>query len=800
MNEKQIKSKSNLSGVDFRKIFLKHFSFWPYYMVFIFICIFISFLYLKYTNYVYSTNATIEILDKSQDSEMALPTAMTIFNRSMINLDNEIGKLSSYDLHEQNVSALKSNISFHSIGRVKSNRLHASEFFTDYIFNLKINPDTIVDPFFFNIEIKNGEMLIKKYDDEGDFIYETAFSELSTNSKKNSLPFELIINEIDPFELEEDLILRQIKFDNFRFTVEKYLDIIDFAQSFSRQNSYQSGSDQITISINYPNPLIAEEYITSLINLFDSDGIKDRQLEYKRTVDFVDERSVILEKEVDLIEIKKQEFKKLNKLTNIELDASKSIEQLSGYDYELFQSISQKDLLGFLKDELKENSRKMLPVNYGLSDQSINNLIYEYNILVNDRNRFLSSGAGLNNISVRNITAQIDDMYANILISIDNYESSLDLTIDNIKGKEKEFENFYKEIPKNEKILRSIERELEIKEALYLLLLQKKEEASINLAVVKPSIKLIETSRSSLLPVYPNKKVIIFSAIVLGFLLPALILSLWFYFDDKIHVKDDLTSLNIPVISEIPYDRNFNNNKRLLNDIKSSLRNPFIESIRMLNANLNLTLNFKQNESHTLLFTSSIKGEGKTIVSTSYAKVLSFTNKKVILLGADLRNPQIHKYLNIDKSTKGISDYIYTDKYNIEDLIIKDGDLDIILSGTIPPNPSELLKSQKFSDLLNKFKKEYDYIIIDSAPCLLVADTFEFSDLADSVIVVVRANHSSKYIKDFISDLKDKSIFDNFFLVLNGVGNSSAYGYKYGYQYGYQYGYNYGYGYGYSED
>ena len=226
----------------------------------------------------------------------------------------------------------------------------------------------------------------------------------------------------------------------------------------------------------------------------------------------------------------------------------------------------------------------------------------------------------------------------------------------------------------------------------------------------------------------------------------------------------------------------------------------------MLIANLkftNLEIN-KNNEGKVILVTSSIKGEGKTLISSRLSKVISFSDKKTILIGADLRNPQLHKSLGIDKNTKGISDYIYRNDIDWKDLILKSGSLEILLSGTIPPNPTELLNSKKFKSLITYLKKVYDYVIIDSAPCLLVADTLQFSNYVDTSLVVVRANYTQKDIISFISELKLNNKLEKINIVFNGVGNSSAYGYKYGYQYGYKYGYkygyNYGYGYGYGED
>ena len=201
-------------------------------------------------------------------------------------------------------------------------------------------------------------------------------------------------------------------------------------------------------------------------------------------------------------------------------------------------------------------------------------------------------------------------------------------------------------------------------------------------------------------------------------------------------------------------------------------------------------------KSKVILVTSSIKGEGKTVVSTHLSKIISFS-KKAILIGSDLRNPQIHKFTKVNKTVKGLSDYIFERSTKLNEIINKNGSLDIIYSGPIPPNPTEMLASERFTQMVDLLKEDYDYILIDSAPCLLVADTLQFSSIVDTSILVIRANHTNFEVLKFINELKDENKLNNIHIVLNGIGNSSIYGYKYNYQYGYKYGYSYNYGYGY---
>ena len=563
-------------------------------------------------------------------------------------------------------------------------------------------------------------------------------------------------------------------------------------------------SDQLILKILYPNIKIAEEYLNTLVNEFDKDGIKDKQLQYKNTIEFVDTRSVILSNELEQIELRKQNFKQSKNLSDLKSDASLNIQEQYQYNSELFKAESQKTLAKFLEETISKQEFKLLPVNIGFENPEINLIINEFNQLVKERDKYLVY-AGTKNSLVLSIEKQLENYFINISNSIQNFIKSLDIKISALENKESQYMDIYSNIPENEKILRSIDRELSIKEALFLLLLQKKEEASINFAVVKPTIKIIDLAITPKSAKSPDKMFSFIISIVVGFLIPFSFLYILFFFDNKIHTKDHLllkTKKKIKVIGEVPHILDDNE----LNEISnSSSRSPLSESIRMITANLNFSFIGIDDKCKTILVTSSVKGEGKTLISVNTAGILCTGKNKVLLIGSDLRNPQIHKFLNKEKNILGLSDILYkNDIDNYKDYINKKNDLDIILSGTIPPNPTELLSHSNFELLIDKIKKEYDYIVIDSAPCLMVSDTLEISKLVDSSIYVVRANYTENKLCDFILENFEFNRINNMNLVLNDVGVSSKYGYKYGYQYGYQYGYrygyNYGYGYGYSED
>ena len=313
-------------------------------------------------------------------------------------------------------------------------------------------------------------------------------------------------------------------------------------------------SDLLEISIENANPKIAREFINKLVNNFDKDGIVDRQLVFKRTIDFVDSRFDFLKSELLSIEDVKENYKKEQNLSYIEEDASISIQQKITYDSELFQVEAQLELSNILKNSIHDNrDEDFIPVNIGLQDDAVNNLIAEYNLILLEKNK-LKSSAGENNIVLRNYDKYLFNLKENVLKSLNNYNEGLSVKISTLKQKENESNSFFSGIPRNEKMLRSIEREQEIKEALFLLLLQKREEAAINFAVTKPSIKIIDKAITNILPVLPKVKLSFLLAIILAFIIPTIILYVIFLLDTKIHTREQLTvNLNdIPIIAELP--------------------------------------------------------------------------------------------------------------------------------------------------------------------------------------------------------------------------------------------------------
>ncbi len=599
--------------------------------------------------------------------------------------------------------------------------------------------------------------------------------------------------------LEDNKVVSKNSTINYKIARTPISIVVEGLSSSISVTSTAKMSEILSLIITSENKDKSEAIINEIINEFNQDGVNDRQLVSQRTIDFVSERFVNLSGELDSIETQKKLFKTENNLSYLQEDAKIAVSKKTLTEGEYYALETQIALAKLLEDTLKKDGDfQLLPSNIGIENANINSLISDYNKVVLDRGKLLVS-AGIKNPLVLEYSDKIIELKQNVLSSIKVLQRQLAVSIKNVKSLKQENSSTFSKIPAKEKKLRSIERQQNIKETLYLFLLQKREEASVAKAITTPSIKVVDYAMTNHIPIAPKRSSIYFSALFIGLIITLGIVYIIFLFDTKIHSKLDFDRLspNIPVVAEIPF---IDEENRIIN---KNDRSVLAESFRILRTNINYLIPIKNEGECTVIYTcSSIKGEGKTFVSLNLALTYASMNKKILLLGADLRNPQLHKYLKLNKNRVGLSNYLYdttTDwKSLINEKVFYNEFLSIVFAGSVPPNPAELLSNGRFEEILNILKKQYDYIIVDTAPTILVTDTLLISQLADITVYVTRANHTDKKLLTYSKGLKEQGKLVNVSYVINNVGGERGYGYKY--SYGYTYGYNYGYAYGYGED
>tara|TARA_B100000925_G_scaffold171416_1_gene129125 strand:+ start:28754 stop:31135 length:2382 start_codon:yes stop_codon:yes gene_type:complete len=767
---------------NFQKEFYKYFYYWKYFLLSILFFTIVAYTYLRYSTNTYSTSAKIQILDKNETS-LELPTATEIFSNSKINLENEIEILKSYPIIKKVVKNLNLQISVIEIGDVLQNMV------VNYPFEITLNAeiDSLKNLTYRLNETDKGFEIID-FQNESKSYY---FNGSSSSNYNHVLPFEIL-----NFNKKEYTKNASEGYE-IRFLSENY--IVNKLKNALKISQVGKTSDIIELSFNSVKREYSENFLNELVDVFNDDGIKDRQLVHKRTINFVNERYSYLSMELDSIEIAKQLYKVDNNLVNLSANSTISLEKSLKSEESIFNIENQIEITNLLLKTLSNDELELLPANMVIENDEINLLISKYNQFILDRNKLILS-AGTNNPSTKQLYTTISDYRSNIVYSLQNNLSQLKNIKNKLSSQFYKYNDDISNLPEKEKILRAIERNQKIKESLYLFLLQKREEAEVSFAVTEPRIKVIEYGISKNKPVSPKRNIIIFSSILIGILLPFLTIYLMLLFNRKIFSRGQIEELNfpIPILAEIPNIKEQNN--VVLSSDKE--RSPLAESFRVLYSKLKFYGVGSKKDGHIIMVSSVIKGEGKTFCATNMAFTMASLGKKVLLIGADLHNPQIHNYLNIEKNNDGLVNFLVDSNFNWKGALLKADsfDCDVLIGGQIPPNPAQLLNNGNFEKLLNEVKKNYDHIVIDTPPCLLVSDTLGITEYSDIMIFVIRCNHTNIDLLDYIKDLYERGVVrDNTMMILNDMGatNKYGYGYAYNYSYSYKYRYNYNYGYGY---
>lgn len=781
MEHSQLNLQEKHNSFDFLEHFFLYLKYWHYFLLSTILCFFIVKYYLNHIVSVYETKAKVKIIDDSKNGFTLPNSPVALFSKNKVNLDNEIEVLKSHRLLEQVCKNLNLTNQYYNVGYLNNIELWKNRPFTiDWLADESIMDTKLIS---FEIEIVNGG-------------YKVNISSSITSNKVYPFNSVQYINKI-PYKLSLQIgtNLSSINGSKFLINHSSVASVVsNLSNSLDIVNSNKN-SDILIISLNGTTVDKSEVILNEIIKQFDVDGLNDRKLVSQRTVDFVNQRFKSLENQLDSVETKKANYKRNNELTFITADALAATTGKVSATSDVFGVETQIALAKILDQTIKSDKKlSLLPANIGLNNTGVNQLISEFNIAVLERERLLVSG-GVNNPGVQFLNNKLASLKLNTLESIKAYQQELEVSLSKNNYIKKSSDNKFSSIPNNEKVLRGIERQQNIKETLYLLLLQKREEAAINVAITSSSIKVIDYAISSSNPISPKKGTFYFVSILIGLFIPFLILYISFLLDDKLHTKDDVLRLtkNKIILSEIPH---IDSATKITS---SNDRSILGESFRILRTNLTYIFPL-QNEklAQTIMVTSTIKGEGKTFTALNLSISFSIMNKKVLLIGADMRNPQLHNYLTIKKNETGLQDYLHNvaiDWHNVVKQSTLYNGLDIILSGNIPPNPAELLSNGRLDKLITEAKNEYDFIIIDTAPTLLVTDTLIISQLVDSTLYVIRANYTPKKLLEFSVNLSDKEKLKNMAYVINNVGSN----YK-GYSYNYKYNYAYGYGYGYDDE
>lgn len=759
--------------INIRELIKPYLDRWLWFVVGAFLALLGGYLFIKLSTPIYRTETTILVKDaknnKLPEGASGLFDLSGIGGMNVNSIENEIEILKSKKLIEQVVKDLGLTAEVYQEDAFTKKELYKDT--SPIIINVIGEKNSASDEqkkLDILLEIKGSELILSS-DKMPDVIR-------TTYNKTISLPNANIIIQKNPDYKGKKIEELLLKVYNTERIVNYYREILSIAPK-------DKDATVIGITLDLPIKAKTQDFLNKLVVVYNQDAINDKNSESKKTKDFIDERIAIIAKELGDVENEKQSFKTENQITDIATETKINLETNAQARARQLEVDSQLELTNALMDYLsKQGNYQILPNNVGLSDASAGNVINSYNQLIIERNRLLENSTAQNPVVI-DITKKINSMRFSVMETLSKNRTGLQLERNKYLEEQGKLMSRISKVPTQEKLFRSIERQQQIKENLYLLLLQKREETQLSLAVTAPKAKIVDYAHSTEKPVAPKKLIIMLAALLVGIVLPFGVIYIKELLDNKIKTKHDIEKLSQTVVlAELPKIRKGESDIVGRNDLS-----PMAEAFRILITNMNFMIP-KKERGKVVFVTSTIKGEGKTFTSVNLALTLANPNRKVIIIGSDIRNPQLQRYDKNSRVYMGLTEFLYDENVTLDKVIHQSNmnpHLDVIYSGAIPPNPTELLTNGRYQILLETLKLLYDYIIVDTAPLMLVTDTFLFADLADTTLYVTRSNYTEEKLIDFANKNIKANKIKNVGFVLNDVSKSNlGYGNKYGYGYG----------------
>ncbi|WP_298535161.1 tyrosine-protein kinase [uncultured Algibacter sp.] len=755
---------------DLKKLVSSYTKHWKWFVISCFVFLTLAYVINRYEKPMYTATAKIMILDNDSNSGSNILKDISIMSSAEdAMVEDEIQVINSRSLLMNIVKKLEINIQFFSVGNIIEAEIYKNRPFTiNFLASDSIISNTnaqFLIKVLSNKEFEykaNEDDVIKKYS-FGDTI-PNAFGGMIIVPNKDYDLVNIIDSDIRVSITAVDLLAEVLK------------------QSIS---IFPSTKGSKVVDIYYENEKTSKaiDIINALIDEYNLSTLEKSKLRARNTSDFINERVESIALDLVSVEDSIVRYKSSNKITDISTTGGILSSSSLTSEQQLQELRIQLNMLNYMKKTLQSNTFENLPSNLGGSDPSIVALSSRYNELLEKRRVVLKS-AGENNSVVIDLDQTLNSIKENLRVSVDNNINTLNIQLKGLQNQLSSINSKISTVPIQESKLMSIGRRQGIKESLYLYLLEKREEAEISQTTTLPNAKIIDRAYS-LGPVKSKKSILFIGAMLIGLLFPFLIIYVSDLLDSKIHNKEDLDNLikNIPILGEIPAVKDVENGL-----VKSNDRSVLSESFRIIRTNFEFVkrANKIKKNNNVFFVTSTINGEGKSFVSMNTALTSASSGNRVLLIGSDLRNPQIFTNIEDIGERPGLSEYLADDTILLNETIssheINGISIDVLLSGRIPPNPAELLMGNRVKELFDIASEQYDVVIVDTAPSMLVTDTLLISQYAAYTIFVVRAGYTEKRILNFAKELHAEKKLNKMMIVVNDVKESNfGYGAKYGY-------------------
>ena len=752
-----------------RSIFV-YLRYWKYFVLSLVVFLLLAHFYLKYTTPLYMSGIKILVRNDNGGSQL---TEEAIFN--------DLGFNSGSQNTENEMEILKSSYLMTSVVR-----------------QLGLQYITLKKGYVRNVDLyKDGPLQILNWIPKNQSSKIVSFEISSPKANSN---YEINYNNKiikgqfgSPLHLPEgDLtLIRKMDFTNseIKDIIIQIQDIESMAAAIASRISAGSVGKRSTIlqlSITDIHPERAKDILNELMAAYDAGQIYDKNRILKNTLTFLDERIGILTGEVRDVDGDVQRFKSSNKITDLSNEGNMIMQEANSYSKTLTEITVQEEILNSISTNLSRNPNdfEFVPTNSGLTNLTLNQLLESFNQLLLEREK-IRTNLGASHPSNSIIAQQLANLRSNILENIASIKKDIQINKNILQSKESALTGKLSSLPLRERQLIEIQRQQNIKQNLYTYLLQKREETALRLAVTVANSRIVEPAKTGK-KFKPKPNYIWILAIFSGFLIPLLIIRLYLFFVDTIRSEEDLLPLtSVPVIGSIAQSKN--KNTVVVND---NSRSPIAEMFRLVRANFQFIGQGVNNK--IILLTSSTSGEGKSFICINFGLTLALAGKKVCMLELDMRKPKFMNYLSLKQTdARGITEYLVKDNIDWQ-TVVSPTNLHPLLycavCGIIPPNPSELLLSDKLLQLIEKLKENFDYILIDTPPVGMVSDALLLTKLADTTFYIVRQEKTLKSQIKIVNDLSVQSKLPRPYIIFNGIKYNKR-GYRYGYGYGYGYGY-----------